>query len=380
MKLVGRGVLTDRAAELADVLLNEAVDATAGVGLVSEVDFGTAFQEEMCPDELIPLGTVPPPPPPSGGAGELLRLHLPLLAQERVAAFAPDRCEALFGTVGAPPSALEGPTQPEAGEEAPPTLRLLNPPRRARIGSELPMKVYPAAAMLGRWLFRHQELLHGQDVLEIGAGVGTAGLAAAAGGARRVVLTDVSAPALKCAKENCMRQGDAPYGARIAAAACVAPLDWAEPPIAAAEAGAIDGSDAEESGGACSQQPPAAASEAEALLYGQFDVILAADVINDLGLSELVYRVVELYLKPHGVLLMLCPKAEHRYAIDRFRAMISSSTDFETAIADVPPWLHEGLGEVNETLADEAAVVRHELIVAQWKGGRRPSNSRSRTP
>ena len=54
--------------------------------------------------------------------------------------------------------------------------------------------------------------------------------------------------------------------------------------------------------------------------------------------------------------------------------MISSSTDFETAIADGPPWLHEGLGEVNEALADEAAVVRHELIVAQWKGGRRPSN------
>ena len=39
-------------------------------------------------------------------------------------------------------------------------------------------------------------------------------------------------------------------------------------------------------------------------------------------------------------------------------------SDLETRVADVPQWLREGLG-------DEAQLLEHELIIAQWKEARR---------
>lgn len=412
MKLLGKGVLSERATDLADLLLEQAVDPSAGVGLVAEIDFsGVLHRDEMFPDEEVPLHG---PPPPASDIREqnLLPLHLPL-SQGGVAEFAADDCVAVFrddlGDQAAAPAAGGGVTVCDGSDdETPPSLRLLNPPRRQRIGSELPMKIYPAAAMLARWLWRHRRLISGQTVLDIGSGVGTAGLAAAASGARRAVLTDISAPALKCAKENCVRNGP-----RVAAAARVAPLDWGAPPAVCPE----EDEEGTATAGAAAAAAAVAADrdaqqrtqqqldeEAEALLRRQFDVIIAADVINDVGLSELVYGeppcpapnrrvpttdlpsrrvctceccrfacagVIELYLKPHGVFLMLMPKSEHRYMIDRFRDMMCNSTNFDVAIADVPSWLHEGLGEVNMRLAEEAAVVKHELLVAQWKDGKR---------
>ena len=153
------------------MLLNEAVDAAAGTGLVAEVDFETVFKDENdVPRRPIPLATIPPPPTEGAGEDQLLWLHLPMAEEGTVAAFAPHRCEALFDPAGATPSSSAPPTADteggagdEEGEEAPPTLRLLNPPHRARIGAELPMKVYPAAgaAMLGRWLWHHRKLLDG---------------------------------------------------------------------------------------------------------------------------------------------------------------------------------------------------------------------------
>ena len=56
--------------------------------------------------------------------------------------------------------------------------------------------MWPAALLLARWLWCHSWLLAGRRVLELGAGVGTAGLAAAVAGVRRVILTDINATAL----------------------------------------------------------------------------------------------------------------------------------------------------------------------------------------
>ena len=65
-----------------------------------------------------------------------------------------------------------------------------------RAGAEIECKVWPAALLLARWLWCHPWLLEGRRVLELGAGVGTAGLAACLAGASRVVITDINATAL----------------------------------------------------------------------------------------------------------------------------------------------------------------------------------------
>ncbi|KAA0166830.1 hypothetical protein FNF31_01205 [Cafeteria roenbergensis] len=49
--------------------------------------------------------------------------------------------------------------------------------------------LWPAAAVLSRWLVAHPQVLSGRDVLEIGAGMGLTGIVAA-GQARRAVLSD----------------------------------------------------------------------------------------------------------------------------------------------------------------------------------------------
>jgi predicted nicotinamide N-methyase len=349
MKLLSRGALTDRAAELADELLTRSNHG--GVGLTSELDFSeVVHRDELHPDELVPLAAASQVPPLDDGA-ECLPLHLQVGV-----AFVPTACQLRF----------DGPCDCEPGattQEPPPTLRLHQLSRRARLGSEIECKIWPAAAMLGRWLWRHRRLVRGRTILELGAGVGTAGLAAAAGGARRVVLTDINSAALRCARENCARNGE-----RVRASACVGRLDWARPPILETGDGASGdgGEDGSGSGQAearaCGMsEVDGAPSDAEvaSMLLQRFDVILAADVINNSGLSELVYRMIRLHLAPRGVFIMVCPKARHRFQIEELRRLLVDSSELATEVAEAPPWLTDGLG-------DEAQIVEHELIVAQW--------------
>ena len=61
--------------------------------------------------------------------------------------------------------------------------------------------VWPAASVLCRWMAK-QTGMRGATVLEIGCGTGAVGLFAAALGASRVVLTDVSDGALENAQRN----------------------------------------------------------------------------------------------------------------------------------------------------------------------------------
>ena len=82
MKALGCGALTERAQELADTLLNEAVDKESGVGLVAEVDFSSVHADQLFPDELVPLATRSPPQQTCTGGAllqvRLLWLHLPI--------------------------------------------------------------------------------------------------------------------------------------------------------------------------------------------------------------------------------------------------------------------------------------------------------------
>lgn len=334
MKLLSCGSLSERTAELADEVLT--LCSGVGIGLAAELNFGEVlYRDEMFPDDEISLASPPPPPPATAASSKtLFALHLRLAGGGR-AWFEPESTQMLFA---------RGETDEPVAQEYkpnPPTLRLTTISRRARIGSEIACKIWPAAEIMVRWMWRHQELLCGQDILELGAGVGTAGLAASACGARRVIITDYNTQALKQARENCARNGPT-----VEAAARVAALDWARPPML--NAGATPDADA----------------EVEAMLLRPFPLIIATDVVYDGGLSELVYRMVQLYLAPSGAFLMVCPKSKHRYMIDRLQGMLVEAEDMETVVTDVPSWLRDGLSE-------EAQLLEHDIVIAQWKGARR---------
>ena len=72
---------------------------------------------------------------------------------------------------------------------------------------ELPLwaKVWPAYLVLAR-LLRTLDL-RGKSLLEVGAGIGTAGLVAALGGPSRVVISDVNEDALLFAEAGILRNG-----------------------------------------------------------------------------------------------------------------------------------------------------------------------------
>ena len=209
------------------------------------------------------------------------------------------------------------------------SLRTLS--RRAAFGAEIECKVWPASVLLARWLWQHPWLVRGRSVLELGAGVGLAGLGAAKCGAARVALTDINRKALQQARENARLNG--------IECVCAEHLDWAAPPILRAE-GAMEG----------------AAGGCEAALQ-QHEVLLAADIVNGDGLSEQVERMVRLHLAPRGLFLMVAPRPFHRHRVDELRGLLLASDTLQTAIAPVPEWLSAGI--------EEAADIKHELYVVQ---------------
>ena len=344
MKRLATGSLSERATDLADELLTAAADGPVN-GLTAAHNFGEVlYQDELHPDDLLSLSSPLPPPLPASQLASW-PLHLPLADAGSRAVYVPSSDGQIrFDATGG--------TEEETVEEvSAPVLKLAQLSRRARLGSEIETKIWPAAAILGRWLWRHRRLVRGQTILELGAGVGTAGLAAALCGARRVVMTDINEPALRCARTNCARNGD-----DVRAAACVSHLDWARPPLLEQHEAAL-----EEANVANAIEP--SESEVTAMLTRPFDIILAADVINDTGLSEMVYRMVQLYLAPKGLFVMVCPKARHRHCIERLRAMLVDSAELDVQVCDAPEWTRQGL--------EEAQVIEHELIIAQWINGRR---------
>ena len=255
-------------------------------GLAPNADFDETTMPDMYPDEVIELEACPAeeecvtPPAASPMSLRLLSPH-PASSWN----FHPASGRVVLHDATAAPGA----TANVDASAASPSLRLRSSSRRSRLGSEIECKVWPAAVILARWLWLHPWIVRGRRVLELGAGVGTAGLAAARAGARRVVLTDINGTALRLARDNATING-----AQVAAAAHVAHLDWGEPPVRATPlAWELEPAGA---GGA------AAAADTE--LCGRFPVILAADVINADGLSELVRR----FGAAYGTLLGACAR------------------------------------------------------------------------
>jgi len=89
--------------------------------------------------------------------------------------------------------------------------------------------------------------------------------------------------------------------------------------------------------------------------------MMAADVINSEGLSELVYSMIERHLAPCGLFVMVCPRPFHRHTVDVIRSLLLRSAVFETHVTDVPLWLSAGI--------EEAQDIAHELYIVQWRQG-----------
>ena len=261
MKALASGRLTERCEMIADQLLSGDCAAT---GLTPSLEFAEVLHhDELFPDEEIDLSSVPTSQLPHV---DQQQWPLRLADGDRaVTYFSPETCRVVREDAG---------ISDERNGRAP-ILKLTCLSRRARIGSEIECKVWPAAVILGRWLWRHRWLLRGRTVLELGAGVGTVGLASATCGAGTVLITDINQLALRCARENVQKNGP-----MVRAVCRVAHLDWASPPpLGTTPAGSGAG------GGLANGDGGASTDE---LLRGQFELILMADVINAEGLSEMV--------------------------------------------------------------------------------------------
>ena len=147
------------------------------------------------------------------------------------------------------------------------------------------------------------------------------------------MLDRPSEPALAVARQNAALN-------EAAVAVAAARFDWADPPALRSDADGDDG------GGDGNAMLRAA---------GGVDLLLAADVVNDDGLSELVLRVVEL-LAPRGLFVMACLRPRHRHRVEHARAAPRVGRPRVPRRA-VPAGLTAGI--------EECEVVEHELYVVQ---------------
>lgn len=214
-----------------------------------------------------------------------------------------------------------------------------NPSRRERIGSEIPSKVWPASVLLAEWLCQNLAVVQGKTCLELGAGMGVVGFTAGALGAQTVTMTDLDLKVLEHLRTNVRLNS----GTVLPSATRIAYLDWARPPE-------------DDEGGDLSA-----------------DVILAADVINDRGLSDLVAAVVRRYLRqPGGQFIMIAPRSDHRHGVEEFEALTHAATDWDVSCEDVPEAvvanaLHVAASSAGTFDDDEFRVLNYRLFVVRWR-------------
>ena len=101
--------------------------------------------------------------------------------------------------------------------------------------NEVGLRLWPAALLFAEWALADPRRFAGRSVLELGAGVGLCGLALAATGAARVVLTDGDGRVVTNLRHNADLNGFA-GGGRVA----VAEFAWAEAGAFYASSGAFD--------------------------------------------------------------------------------------------------------------------------------------------
>ncbi|KAL3910499.1 MAG: hypothetical protein SGPRY_009034, partial [Prymnesium sp.] len=293
LRLLSKSSPSPELEQLADAVLSAcakgAGEGELGVNNFStSQDLGVLHKDSMYPDMRIAL-TRPlydHPLPEAAEWRSAVRLWLPLGNAEHVNA-SHSESQAFFffpSYVAILRQGMAAGSVTEATAE----LTLTTPSRRACMGAEIECKVWPAAILLARWLWCHAWLLEGRCVLELGAGVGTAGLAAALSGAPRVILTDINSTALGLAKKNaCIN------GAAVQQASRIAHLDWADPPTLSRSALGTTETWPAETNDETTQNKASSQScspDEIALLEGKVDLLIAADIINCEGLSDLVYR------------------------------------------------------------------------------------------
>ena len=122
-------------------------------------------------------------------------------------------------------------------------------------------ELWPSSRALAAWLWERD--LRGLSVLELGCGVGLAGIAAALRGAR-VLQTDYAPGALALARENALRNGCPDIAQQVA--------DWRDfPPL------------------------------------GRFDLILGADILYEPRVHVHLRQVLERHLRPGGRAVLADP-------------------------------------------------------------------------
>lgn len=148
--------------------------------------------------------------------------------------------------------------------------------------------IWPSSIALARFVFRHPQLVRAKRCIDVGCGLGLAGLGAALAGAASVQLADREPLALHCALLSAEQNGLSPL-----------PLGATQPhvsPVAAANLGTV-----------CAalldwHNVPAS-------MDATFDVALCADVLYDNRAAEPVAALAHRVLKPGGMLLLADPPA-----------------------------------------------------------------------
>lgn len=135
--------------------------------------------------------------------------------------------------------------------------------------------VWPSSIALARFVFRHPHLVRGKRVIDVGCGLGLAGLGAALAGAASVQLADREPLALHCAllsaEQNGLLSSKSLDKLGLVSAEL---LDWHNVP---------------------------------ASMDASFDVALCADVLYDKAAAEPVAALAHRLLRPGGMLLLADP-------------------------------------------------------------------------
>ncbi len=128
-------------------------------------------------------------------------------------------------------------------------------------------ELWPASLGLARYIFNNRYLLQGRSVLELGAGIGLAGIAARLAGAN-ILQTDYMEAALQFIRVNSLRNGLSEPRLLLA--------DWRRfPPI------------------------------------GRFDIIIGADILYEKTLHDDLSMVISNSLKPAGMVWLADPGRDY---------------------------------------------------------------------